>query len=64
MTSGPAPICLECIHFWNNSHDPPKCDAFPSGIPRKFTFGGDKNKRSIKCGNKIAFEEGKPREKE
>jgi len=64
MTSGPTPICLECIHFWNKSHDTFKCDAFPLGIPDRFQFGGNKQKRSIKCGNGIAFEEGKPRDKE
>jgi len=43
MASGPAPICLECIHFWNKSHDTFKCDAFPLGIPYRFKFGGDKS---------------------
>jgi len=64
MTSGPAPICLECILFWNKSHDTFKCDAFPFGIPDRFKFGGDKKKRSIKCGNSVVFEEGIPQDKE
>lgn len=55
MTSMDAPQCIECQRFWTII-DPPRCEAFPDGIPDDI-WNGDFNHRNPYPGdNGIQFE--------
>jgi len=44
---GPAPMCLDCKHFYFNLDNEPHycCDAFPKGIPKEiYIQAGDHTK--------------------
>lgn len=38
MTIGPAPICMDCIHYDRKNTSGLTCSAFPNGIPEDIIF--------------------------
>ena len=49
-----APICPFCRHFQNNL--PPRCAAFPAGVPDLIWTGGDDHARPVAHDNGVRFE--------
>ena len=41
MTTRPAPLCWDCIHFggYDQARNAAVCDAFPNGMPREIFDG-------------------------
>ena len=39
MTIAPAPACMICTRFREDSSDPVTCEAFPTGIPEVIWLG-------------------------
>ena len=64
MTAGPAPVCLACLHFWDDSYDPMKCDAFPKEIPDIVILGGDKHTEKLPGDHGLQYEKGTPQDRE
>lgn len=55
MTSMDAPQCIECKHF-KTIVDPPRCVAFPDGIPDDIWYGDFDHRNPYPEDNGILFE--------
>lgn len=56
MPIGPAPVCMDCKHFFTNQKGK-SCVAFPGGIPDDIWIGG-KSHNTVRDDqqNEIVFE--------
>lgn len=55
MIMGPAPLCLKCVRFHEDSHEGFTCDAFPEGIPDEIVLGGFNHNRPFPGDNGMQF---------
>lgn len=60
MTTTFAPVCYKCKHYLKDSANPPKCKAFPSGIPEEIFDGLNKHKEKYPGDHGIQYEHGEP----
>ena len=51
---GPAPICLDCVHFFEDEYGF-KCKAFPEGIPDEILDGEHDHHKLFKGDHGIQF---------
>ena len=57
---GVCPLCHDCKHLDEASANPPKCAAFPDGIPDKFWNSAEEHRQPEPGDHGLQYE---PREK-
>ncbi len=55
MASWPAPMCLECVHYNQQSIDRLGCKAYPRAIPAAIIKGEHDHRQPYKGDNGIRF---------